>query len=262
MPAIPPYEARSGIKSAERALRVFEVFYERRCPLKVTEIARALEMPQSSTSLLLKALADQGYLIYHAETRRYFPSVRLSMISGWIADTRFPDSGVYRQMLELSERFGQTVALCVRKDLCYETLSVVPARTDLRYEMKPRELRPLSRTTIGHLLLSAHDDGYVGRLLRRTNSLETDRGRQVVVEEALASIRHWRATGLARSESHAVEGVSVLAVLLPQPRVEENLALALVGPIEQLRRVADDAAAALLAARDRLCPAAATQSRM
>lgn len=252
MPAISPYETRAGIKSAERAMRVFEVFFERRCPLKVTDIGKALDMPQSSTSLLLKALADQGYLIYHAETRKYFPSVRLSMISGWIADARFPDAGVYQHMQELSERFGQTVALCVRKDLYYEILSVIPARTSLRYEMKPRELRPLARTTIGHLLLSAHDDGYVGRLLRRTNSLEPEIVGKVVIDDAIRQIGEWRKRQLAYSESHAVQGVSVLAVLLRQPRVEENLVLALIGPIEQLRSIREEAEDALLFVRDKI----------
>jgi len=252
MPAIRPYETRAGIKSAERAMRVFEVFFERRCPLKVTDIGRALDMPQSSTSLLLKALADQGYLIYHAETRKYFPSVRLSMISGWIADARFPDAGIYQQMQELSERYGQTVALCVRKDLYYEILSVIPARTSLRYEMKPRELRPLARTTIGQLLLSAHDDGYIGRLLRRTNSLEPDLAGKVVLDDAIRQIGEWRKRQLAYSESHAVQGVSVLAVLLRQPRVEENLALALVGPIEQVRLIREEAEEALLSVREKI----------
>ena len=235
-------------------MQVFEIFFERRCPLRVTEICRALELPQSSTSLLLKALTDQGYLIYHAETRKYFPSMRLSMISGWIANAQFPEAGIYRHMQELSERFGQTVALCIRKDLYYEILTVIPALTSLRYEMKPRELRPLARTTVGHLLLTAHDDGYIGRLLRRTNSLEPDRRQLVVVEDALGSIRQWRKRGIAYSESHAVEGVGVLAILLRQPRIEENLALALVGPVEQFRRIKDDAANALLSVRETLAP--------
>jgi IclR family KDG regulon transcriptional repressor len=157
-------------------------------------------------------------------------------------------------MQELSECFGQTVALCIRKDLYYEILSVIPALTSLRYEMKPRELRPLARTTVGHLLLTAHDDGYIGRLLRRTNSLEPDRRQLVVVEDALRSIRQWRKRGLAYSESHAVEGVSVLAIILRQPRIEENLALALIGPIEQFRRIKEEATNALLAVREKQSP--------
>jgi DNA-binding IclR family transcriptional regulator len=235
-------------------MQVFEVFFERRCPLKVTEICRALELPQSSTSLLLKALTDQGYLIYNTGSRKYFPSMRLSMISAWIANAQFPEAGIYRHMQELSECFGQTVALCIRKDLYYEILSVIPALTSLRYEMKPRELRPLARTTVGHLLLTAHDDGYIGRLLRRTNSLEPDRRQLVVVEDALRSIRQWRKRGLAYSESHAVEGVSVLAIILRQPRIEENLALALIGPIEQFRRIKEEATNALLAVREKQSP--------
>lgn len=255
MPAVTPYESKSGIKSAERALRVFELFHERKCPLTVTETSRALEMPQSSTSFLLRSLADQGYLIYHSETRKYFPSLRLPMISEWIQYARLPETGVDRVMSELAERFHHTVCLAVRKDIYYEIIAVIPAQTDLRYVMKPRELRPLARTTIGHLLLSAHDDAYIGRLLRRTNSLEPDPAKHVAVEDALSSIGNWRKAGFASTESHAVPGVGVMAVLIRQPRIEENLALGLVGPVAEMRRTAKKAADALLAARQRLSPA-------
>lgn len=254
MPAIAPYETKSGIKSAERVLRVFELFHERKCPLRVTEISRELDMPQSSTSFLLRSMPDQGYLIYQNETRKYFPSLRLPMIAEWIQYARLPETGPEHEMNELAERFHHTVCLAVRKDLYYETIAVIPARSDLRYVIKPRELRPLSRTTIGHLLLSAHDDGYVGRLLRRTNSLETDPARHLSVDTELGAIRALRPSGFAHTESHAVLGVGVMAVLIRQPRIEENLVLGLVAPVEAMRPTADEAAAALLAARERLTP--------
>ena len=254
MPAIAPYESKPGIKSAERVLRVFELFHERKCPLRVTEIARELDMPQSSTSFLLRSMADQGYLIYQSETRKYFPSLRLPMISEWIQYTRLPETGLEHVMSELAERFHHTVCLAVRKDLYYETIAVIPARSDLRYVMKPRELRPLTRTTIGHLLLSAHDDAYVGRLLRRTNSLETDPQKHVTVDTELRAIRQLRVSGFAHTESHAVAGVGVMAVLIRQPRIEENLVLGLVAPIEAMRPTAEEAVVALLSARERLRP--------
>ena len=246
MPAVQPYEVGSTVKSAERTLQLFEVFYERQVPMTVTEIAAALGSPQSSTSILLKSLRQQGYLVYDADRRRYFPSLRLSVIADWIGKARFPEAGIWNAMIDLSERFSHLVALAVRKELYYEVISVIPARTDMQYVMRHRELRPLAYTTIGQLLLSACDDDAARRILQRTNALEPDKTRTVNVAEALESIRAWRKSGFAYSEGHAVPGVSVLGVLLPQPSAEENLVLALVGPVDQFKPIVHDAAVAML----------------
>jgi len=249
VPAVAHYDAHQTVKSAERVLRIFEIFYERQCPLGVSEIARALGTPQSSTSVLLRSLKTSGYLVYQDATRRYFPSLRLALVSGWIGQSHFPESRLYEVMRTLNERFRHLVTVSVRNDLCYEVLSALPARTALRFEMRPRELRPLSRTTIGHLLLSAHDDGYIGRLIRRTNSLEEDPALRVETAAVMAEIARIRAAGYAYSEGYAVPGVSVLAVAIPQPRpqprIEETLALAMVGPVSLFREHLDEAVDAI-----------------
>ena len=252
MPAVEPRKLGPSVKSAERTIQVFEIFHERQCPLSVSEIADALATPQSSTSILLQSLRRQGYLVYDAAARRYLPSIRLPVITEWINQARFPEPRLYDAMIGLGDRFGHLVALAVRKDLYYEIIGLVPARTDLRYVMRHRELRPLSRTTIGNLILSAHDDAAVARILHHANSCETDLERCVNVAETTARIGEWRRAGFAYTESHAVPDVSVLAVLLPQQRMEENLVLAVMGPVQQFRPIVDDARAELLAIQDRL----------
>jgi len=61
--------AAPAIKSAERVLAIFEHFRLTRSPAGASEIGRALELPQSSTSMLLRNLVRLGYLDYAAATR-------------------------------------------------------------------------------------------------------------------------------------------------------------------------------------------------
>ncbi|MGZ3338702.1 MAG: helix-turn-helix domain-containing protein, partial [Reyranella sp.] len=54
----------AAIKSAERALAILEYFQEKRRAATVGDIAGALSLPQSSTSMLVKCLVSLGYLEY------------------------------------------------------------------------------------------------------------------------------------------------------------------------------------------------------
>ena len=67
--------ASAAIKSAQRTLAVLEYFQTHRRAAAVGEIAAALGMPQSSTSMLLKSLLSLGYLEYTASSRRVAPPI-------------------------------------------------------------------------------------------------------------------------------------------------------------------------------------------
>jgi DNA-binding IclR family transcriptional regulator len=81
------YRERIPVKSAKRALDVFEYFASRRRPATVGEICAALTLPQSSTSLLLRSLHKLGYLRYSMRTRRYFPTDKFRALGEWIEPT-------------------------------------------------------------------------------------------------------------------------------------------------------------------------------
>ena len=63
-----------SIKSAERTLRLFELFSRRQQRLPVGEVARGLGIPQPSASMLLSNLAGLGYLEYDRFDRSYAPA--------------------------------------------------------------------------------------------------------------------------------------------------------------------------------------------
>src|ERR1700692_552742 len=73
-----------SIKSAERTLRLFELFSRRQERLTVGEIARGLAIPQPSASMLLTNLTEMGYLEYDRFDRSYAPTIRVTLLGSWI----------------------------------------------------------------------------------------------------------------------------------------------------------------------------------
>jgi DNA-binding IclR family transcriptional regulator len=62
------------VKSAQRVLELLEFFAEERRPAPVGVIAQALGWPQSSTSVLLKGLAETGFFDHDARAGLYAPT--------------------------------------------------------------------------------------------------------------------------------------------------------------------------------------------
>ena len=53
------------------------------------EIAGALGLPQSSTTMLLKSLLKLGYLDYAPQTRKFRPTYRVAVLGSWIQRSLF-----------------------------------------------------------------------------------------------------------------------------------------------------------------------------
>jgi len=74
----------SGVKSAERALTILELFSRRNRALTFTEVADLLGYPRSSLHGLLRTLADRGWLRLDPATRRFSLGIR-----AWEAGSSF-----------------------------------------------------------------------------------------------------------------------------------------------------------------------------
>ena len=64
-----------------RVFEVLEFFREMRRPLSVREIAERFDYPLSSTSVLIKSIAELGYLSYDSHVRSYSMTIRVAMLA-------------------------------------------------------------------------------------------------------------------------------------------------------------------------------------
>ena len=96
------------VTAAARALTIFEIFAHERRELSNAELAKLLQVAESSASDLLYTLVEPGYLVRTERSRRFYPSPRLHALGLSIAEND-PVARICNDTLDqLSERTGET----------------------------------------------------------------------------------------------------------------------------------------------------------
>jgi IclR family transcriptional regulator, KDG regulon repressor len=223
------------VKSASRVMMILELFAEEQRPLAITEIARRLGFPLSSTFGLLHSLVTLGYLNLEVESHTYLPTLRVALLGAWVHDSMFPTGKLLQLMSELNEVTEDTIILSTRRDDHIEVLSALPARTAVRFHVRIGGTRKLTRTTMGHVLLSLESDAYVERLVRRINAEEPNPTRRVAWRTLRPVIQAIREEHYGYSENLVYQGVGMIAMLVPPQPHQDPLVIGLGAPLERLR---------------------------
>jgi DNA-binding IclR family transcriptional regulator len=219
----------SVVKSAHRVLRIFEYFAEIQRAATMTEIARRLNYPASSTSALLKSLVELGYLDHHREARTYLPTARISLLGGWIGDRILPGGKLEAITHELHEATRLTTFIVARNQLYSRYINVRQGTTPIRFYLEPGGQRLLTHSTPGRLFLSLMTDDEVKRIVLRINAdaLASPSLQFRNIAPALDAIRR---QGFAYTRDTGTPGLSTIAMQLTAPGPTPTLAIAVAGP--------------------------------
>ncbi len=223
-----------GVKSAERVLAIFEVFEAERRPLRISELVKRLEIPQSSTSTLMKTLVANGLVEFDPDTRTFQPSVRLAFLGNWVLGSSDGLAQIQSLIQRLAAETGETVIVGAQNGLNVQYLSVIVSEHQVRFALRPGLMRPLHLAGLGIMLLSQKSDGEVGKIVRRFNA-EADQDQPHAVEaNVLSAVREARALGYCQTANLASPGAGVIATLLPLPVEGRFLAIGLGAPLDRL----------------------------
>lgn len=249
------------VKSAVRVLAIFEAFEAEQRALTISELVDILQIPQSSTSTLMKSLVTKGFMEFDAPSRRYRPSVRLAFLGNWVLGSTDVIAEIHALAQRLSVETGETVLVGAENGLYLQYLSVIVSNHFLRFALHPGLMRPLHRAGLGVMLLSEKPDAEIGRMIRRYNAEITDpRESRMTQQQVLSMVAQARAQGWYQSASLAVEGAGSMATLLPLPRGQGTLAIGIGAPLSRLQARSDELRGILLAAvasfRNRLADSA------
>ena len=224
----------SVVKSAARVLEVLEFFSTTQRPASVTDVVKALELPQSSASMLLRSLVVLGYLEYLAETRRFRPTLRATLLGDWIAPSLF-EGPVTERLAALQRTTGETVLLGRRQGADLQYAFAVQPDSNVQLLLRPGLKRPMSRTALGRALLSQMPEASARRIIRRNNADAERPEHRVDEAQAVQQLREIRRTGLAESDAHgATRDAHVIGALLPKGPETEPLAVGVGGPAARI----------------------------
>ncbi len=231
------------VPAAARTMLLFEAFARERRELSNAEIAKLLDLPESSCVDLLYTLQEAGYLMRTARSRRFYPTPQLSTLANAIASNN-PVATAGREAVELLVDLTGESALCgVLGHHHVEVLGICEGRHALRYITAAGTRIGLHATALGQALLAALDPADAAEILARRPLKALTPNTVTDPQQLLRSIEATRQRGYAWVDGEGTEGVAAMAVA---GRIgEEVLGLSVTGPAERLRKCRSEYEAAL-----------------
>ena len=222
---------KSVVKSAHRALQVFEFFAEYRQPANATQIAANLETPQSSASMLLRSLVALGYLHYDVETRLYSPALRFSLLGAWQQEHANVASQIIAVLKDIHDETGECVMLAEQHRHFVRYIHVLQSDDPHRvYYVPLGTLRPICTTAFGHILLAQMPEKRARELVHRGRSDGVSADFGVNIDSVMTAVAAARERGHSAT-SRAVEEFRSyqIAALVPQRCGAPPLAMGICG---------------------------------
>jgi DNA-binding IclR family transcriptional regulator len=222
------------IKSAMRTLALLEYFRRTKASASVTEISAALGIPQSSTSVLLKSLVSLNYVEYDSGTRSFLPSYRVALLGDWIQRARFGDERITDIMDLLQADTGETIMLGQQTGAGLQYLHVVPTTYRIQFMVHVGEIRPMSRTGLGQILLSRKPNSEIRAIVRRNNADESHvpaHFRETALIQEMEAIRQ---RGFSETKGRTTPGANTIGMLVRPSGKQSLLAIGIGGPIDRM----------------------------
>ena len=190
-----------------RVIAVLERLAHSHKPMRLTEIARGLQLPVSSTHVLLRSLTSLGYVEVNTDDRTYSVGPRMVRLSiGIVSRLEVVDVG--RPLVtDLAMRLGEDVYLAVAERDAISYAYKADGEQSLRLDIQLGIERPLHATSVGKLYLAMQNDNDLERLLGTLNLYAFTSSTAVELRTLRKQIEEIRSLGYAVSDQEMVEGI-------------------------------------------------------
>jgi len=245
-------ETEGLIKSSFRTMAIFEFFADIQRPALITEISRALNIPQSSTSTIVGSLVDTGYLTKDPHSRTITPSMRLNFLTAWRGDSHPDAANLNCHLKALREDSGETAVLAMKNGIYSHYILVQHSHDILRKHIETGSVRPLVCSATGWSLLANEENRDIEKLISQTK-LTVKNSRWIETSgNAIRNIERVRNLGYAWSDGEAAIGASGLAMSIPSGTVPARFSIAIAGPSARMTEKKEDLLELLKTFVDRL----------
>ena len=222
---------KTPVKSADRALDVFEAFGLRQRPLSLSEIAEAIGAPASSCHGLIRTLESRGYL-YETGRRMLYPTRRLYDVARAILTHDPVLERVEPELARLRDATRETVILGKRHDEGVVYLDVLEGLHTIRYSAGPGEVKPLHSSAIGKAMLGALPEDELERLLQHLDLPRVTENTLTTANRLAMDIAAGRERGYF--VTHGENVTDVMAVAANLVLNDEPYGIAVAGPIQRM----------------------------
>ena len=208
-----PESPSSSNFSALKLLKIIELMAQAKRPLRLQEIARAADMPQSTVSRFLSALVTAGYAMQNTETLKYQLTLRFCRI-GDALRSQFNIRDICKPYLyTLAQKVNEPTFLYVEENMTVVCLDFADAPTHLTRSAveKVGHTDSMHSTAAGKVLLLSYSKDTLDKFLssrglpKHTDKTIIDR------PQFLAMLDQVRTEGFAVDDEENETGVRSIA---------------------------------------------------
>ncbi len=231
------------VPAAARTMALLELFAREKRELSNSDLARLMDLPESSCSDLLHTLHELGYLLRTARSRRFYPTARLLAVAREISASD-PLYAVASEAAELlRDKTGETGLVGRVEGGVVKVLAFFEGRHPLRYMQNPGDKLSLHVSALGKAALALGTPEEAARQLRLKPLRQLAEGTITDLAALEAQVARAREQGWIWVENEGGDGLSALAVAGYVGG--EPIALSVAGPTDRLRQQREPFLAAL-----------------
>jgi IclR family transcriptional regulator, KDG regulon repressor len=217
------------LESADRVLRVIEVFHESERDLSLSDIADRLSLPKSSVHRLLATLIDHDFIERDPLTRRYRLGIRLFEIGASVLRDRGLQSIAYPVVKNLAHTTGETCHLAVLSGTEAIYIYKVDGASSIIMSSHMGGRAPCYATSIGKILLAWGGDDLFTRVVEN-GLLPSTRNTITTAARLKAELEAVRLQGYALDLEELEEGLRCAATPIRDHFGRVVAAIGIAGP--------------------------------
>ena len=162
-------DAISSNQSSEKLLKLLEFLSTQGEPLRLIDIAKALDMNSSTVLRFLTTLINNDYVAQEPETSKYYLTYKLCALGQQIKGHKQLSTTTAPYLQELARNVGETCCLAINQGNQVVYIDVVESPGQIVKAMQRiGHIAPLHCTGIGKLLLTNYSEEQIDALIAHT----------------------------------------------------------------------------------------------
>lgn len=232
-------DSRQSPGSVVRSFRIIERLSREGRGLTLTELARALNSPKSTTLKLLRTLQKERLVAYHRGSKTYFLGPAATALAQLIINSPGLRAMCRPYLERLAEISTEDAYLGIQEDDYITYIDKVEGSQSIRLDIALGTRRHMHSSAVGKLFLAQMDEDSLQAWISK-NSLPAVTANTLSDSEALrAELERIRREGVSISQGENIEGVTAIAAPIRDATGDAVAAISVSGPRSRLNSTLD-----------------------
>ena len=222
-------------KSIGKGLQIIEVLSQSNAPMRLRDIAQAVEMPDSTVLRMLSTLIEYEYIRQDMETSKYFLTLKFAKIGASVSSHRVFRDISHPILLELSEKCQEAACIAVEGKNHMIYVDVVDGPDGMLKIMHYIGKQvPMHCTGVGKCIMLNYSEAQIDAFIRETGLPRYTPNTITTKDELLRNLERVRKLGYACDDQERELGARCVASYIKDYSGKIIAAISVSGPINRM----------------------------